>query len=210
MHVEAIAVGPFQANCCVLVCEKTGEAVVIDPGHPEDRILESVRERDGEVKAILHTHAHVDHVGGTAHLVRETGAPTALHEADRELYERAPMQAKHFGLRLEQPPPPDRWLADGDEITFGEEGRLKVLHTPGHSPGGVCLLAEELGLVVTGDTLFAGSIGRTDLPGGSFEQIIESSRTRLLSLDDAVTVLPGHGPPSTIGDERRLNPFLQM
>ncbi len=210
MHVEAIAVGPFMSNCFVLVCERTKEAVIVDPGHPDPRILQAVREQDADVKLLLHTHAHVDHVGGTAHAKEETGAPVALHEGDRELYTRAHLQALTFGLRLEEPPPPDRWLSDGEEVVFGEEGRLRVLHTPGHSPGGICLLAEDAGLVLTGDTLFAGSIGRTDLPGGSFERLIESIRTRLLELSDEVLVLPGHGPASTIGDERRLNPFLRM
>jgi len=209
MLVEAFAVGPFQSNCFLLACEKTQQAVIVDPGHPDPRILEAIEKKGLTVTTLLHTHAHVDHVGGTARLREATGAKVALHEGDRALYGHAAVQGLTFGLQVDEPPEPDVWLADGDELTFGEEGRLTVVHTPGHSPGGVCFVAGGGELVITGDTLFAGSIGRTDLPGGSYEALIDSIKTRLLTLEDDAVVLPGHGPASSIGDERRMNPFLR-
>lgn len=209
MLVEAFAVGPFQSNCFVLACERTRQAVIVDPGHPDPRIMEAVERHRLTVGTVLHTHAHVDHVGGTGSVTEATGAKVALHEGDRALYSHAVVQGMTFGLRIDAPPPPDVWLADGDEIAFGDDGHLRVLHTPGHSPGGVCFFAEGDGLVLTGDTLFAGSVGRTDLPGGSWETLLASIQSRLLTLDDEVVVLPGHGPASSIGEERRYNPFLR-
>ncbi len=187
--VIRLMVGPLMANCYIVGCKETSEAVVIDPGGDVPRIVSTLVDRGLKVKAILNTHGHWDHTDGNGELKRITGAPVLIHPAD------APALSEG----------PDGYLEEGGEIRFGTF-RLEVLHTPGHSPGGVCLLGS--GAVFTGDTLFAGSIGRTDLPGGSYERLIESVRRRLFVLDDETRVYPGHGDPSTIGREKRYNPFF--
>jgi len=203
--------GPFQANCVVLACPETAEAVVIDPGDEGERVAGVLEQRGWKARHILLTHAHVDHVGGVKALRAATGAPVLLHPDDRPLFDRVAQQASAFGLRAEQPAPPDGTLNDGDEITFGAGLRLTVLHTPGHSPGGVCLhLAGAAGLLVAGDTLFAGSIGRTDLWGGDHATLMRSIRERLLDLPPATQVICGHGPATTIGDEAQSNPFVRF
>jgi glyoxylase-like metal-dependent hydrolase (beta-lactamase superfamily II) len=177
-------------NCYIVGCKKTKEAVVIDPGGDVPRIVSELVKRELTVKYILNTHGHWDHTAGNEELKGITKAPLRIHAADAR------------GMSEE----PDGFLEAGEEIRFGTYS-LKVLHTPGHSPGGVCL--HSPGVVFCGDTLFAGSIGRTDLPGGSYEQLIEGVRKKLFCMDDDTRVYPGHGPTSTIGQEKRYNPFFR-
>ncbi len=213
MLVQTFPVGPLQCNCTILACEQTREAIIIDPGDEAAHILDVCRGHDLQVTALIHTHAHIDHVGGTeAVKAGFDGVPEiALHQGDQWLYDNVPMQARMLGLGgMAAPPPPDRWLADGDVVTWGDTGRAEVIHTPGHTPGSVCFEVQGVQTVFTGDTLFAGSIGRTDLWGGSYEGIIRSIHERLKPLDPDLTVIAGHGPSSTIGDEARTNPFLNL
>jgi glyoxylase-like metal-dependent hydrolase (beta-lactamase superfamily II) len=207
MILEGFPVGPVQANCYLFGDEAAGELFVIDPGDEPERILAALRRHGGRVVAIVNTHGHFDHVMGVEAVRRATGAPFWIHDAEREVLEQGPARAKAiFGVEVPPSPVPDRWLRDGDRLRVGSLD-LTVRHTPGHSPGGVCLLGE--GLAFVGDTLFAGSIGRTDLPGASTEALLESIARVLLPLPDDTVCYPGHGPATTIGDERRSNPFLQ-
>jgi hydroxyacylglutathione hydrolase len=206
--VEHFPVGMLQCNCVILGDEVTKRAIIVDPGDDVDRIEAAVSKHGFTVAAIVATHAHIDHVGGLARLKAVTGAPALLHEADLELYKELAEQARWLGV----PAPPvatiDGFLADGQRVEFGASG-MDVLHTPGHSPGSVTFVGPgPLPLVLSGDTLFAGSIGRTDLWGGSFETIMKSLRERLLALPDGCEVICGHGPMTTIGRERSTNPFL--
>ena len=209
MILETFPVGPLQCNCTLLGDEATGEAIVIDPGDEIARIQRRLTELGLKVKQILITHAHIDHVGGALKLKRLTGAPILLNENDLPLLAMMDKQAAWLGLAT--PPdtaPPDESLIDGQ--TVGLAGYpATVIHTPGHTQGSVCLHFAPLKMLIAGDTLFAGSIGRTDLPGGDGEQIIESIHSRLLTLPDETRVVPGHGPVTAIGAERTSNPFLQ-
>jgi len=202
-----LIVGQLQVNCYILADEETKEAIVIDPGDDVDDILSIIRDKGLTVKYIINTHAHFDHVGANAQLKKATGAEILLHEADAALLSSSSGQAGMFGMKAEPSPPADRYIRDGDIITAGEVS-LTVLHTPGHSSGGICLI--EDGMVFTGDALFAGSIGRTDRPGGDLMTLINSIKTKLLDMPDDTRVFPGHGPDSTIGEEKRENPFLNQ
>jgi len=208
MTIETFPVGPLQCNCTILGDEATGEAIVIDPGDEVGRIHRRVTELGLKVKQILVTHAHIDHVGGALKLKRLTGAPILLNENDIPLLDMMEMQAGWLGIAPPETAPPDENLADGLNVGI-ESLPAQVIHTPGHTQGSVCLHFAPMKLLVAGDTLFAGSIGRTDLPGGNSEQIIDSIEARLLALPDETRVLPGHGPMTTIGAERRTNPFLR-
>lgn len=209
MILEQLVVSPFQSNCWIFGCDQTREGVVIDPGDEPKRILESVAKHGLTIKYLIHTHGHLDHVGATAAVQRETGGLILIHEADQIMLDNLPAQAALFGGGGPEIPGVDQYIKDGDRIAFGRYV-LSVLETPGHSPGGVCLKLEgsEHG-VFAGDTLFQNSIGRTDLWGGSYEQLLDSIRDQLLPLDDDTPVFPGHGPQTTIGAEKRNNPFLQ-
>ena len=203
MILESRAVPPFQKNGFVVGCERTREAIVIDPGDEVDELVRATRERRLTVKYILLTHAHIDHITGVAR-AKELGAPVYLHRDDLPLYDRAVQQAQMFGFSVEQPPPVDVFY-DGTPIRFGDL-EVQVHHTPGHCPGGVCLqIGNDL---FVGDTLFAGSIGRTDLPGGHYETLMRSITEVLFPLGDEAVVHPGHGPDTTIGRERKTNPFV--
>jgi glyoxylase-like metal-dependent hydrolase (beta-lactamase superfamily II) len=180
-------------------------AAVIDPGDEGDRILAAVARQGLKVVAILNTHGHFDHVGANAALKAATGAEILIHALDAPMLADLASAGRMFGLRVENSPPPDRTLADGDRIQVGNL-TLEVIHTPGHTPGGVAFYTDSA--VFVGDTLFAGSIGRTDLPGGDFDTLIHSIHSRLFTLDDAVKVYPGHMDPTTIGREKRNNPFV--
>lgn len=207
---KTFPVGMLRCNCTLLGDEKTGEAIVIDPGDDAPRILKELADSQLKVKAIIHTHAHIDHIGATAELARITGAPTFLHPDDTFLHEMLPMQAQLLGLS--NPPEQsdiDQPLMDGHVFSFGAH-ELAVLHTPGHTPGSVCFHVPSAELCLSGDTLFSGGIGRTDLWGGDGELIQKSIRNRLYSLNGAVQVVPGHGPLTTIDKERTTNPFVRM
>lgn len=205
-----LAVGSLSTNCYAVWCEETGEAVVIDPGFDSEReaekVLGIVREKKLRVKLIVNTHGHPDHICGNGVVKDATGAPILIHELDADMLSEAGKQrAALFGFHVLSPAA-DGFLTDEGVVRFGGVV-LRVLHTPGHSQGSVCLVGEDC--VFTGDTLFAGSVGRVDLPGGSGADLMRSLRERLAVLPDGLAVYPGHGPKSTIGIEKRCNPFLQ-
>jgi len=208
MILETFPVGLLACNCTILGDEQTREAIVIDPGDETARIHQRLTELGLKLKQIVVTHAHIDHVGGALKLKKLTGAPILLNEDDLPLLKMMDAQAAWIGMHTPEVAPPDGGLTDG-QIVGLEHYPAQILHTPGHTQGSVCLHFAPLQLLVAGDTLFAGSIGRTDLPGGNFDQIMESIRSRLLALPDETRVLPGHGPGTTIGEERTSNPFLQ-
>lgn len=205
MLVETLAVGPLQVNCHIVACPVTGEAMVIDPGDESQRIIKVLEAHHLKVTAVVNTHGHFDHIGGNRALREATGAPLMIHASDVELLRRAEQSAASYGLKTASSPEPDRLLADGDVVEVGTL-RFKVLHVPGHSPGGICLHSD--GQVFVGDSLFAGSIGRTDLPGGDYDTLISAIRSKLWRLGDDTVVYSGHGPDTTIGRERRTNPFV--
>jgi hydroxyacylglutathione hydrolase len=206
--VETFPVGPLGCNCAIVADPGTKQALVIDPGDEPDRVLEALSKNGLKAVGLVHTHAHLDHVGVSALLKRVTGAPILLHEGDAPLYEHLEDQGRLFGFDLEPPAAVDRFLSHGDRIACGG-GALQVVHTPGHTPGSLCFLMEgETPLLFSGDTLFRRSIGRTDLWGGSMPQILESIASRLLTLPGGLVVLPGHGEKTTIAEEARLNPFV--
>jgi hydroxyacylglutathione hydrolase len=217
--LEEAAAPPFMKNGFVLGCSRTRDGVIIDPGDEVDDLLAAASRHALRIVAILLTHAHLDHVTGVAAAKRAWDAPVYLHEADQFLYDGAAQQGAMFGIRVEPPPPVDRHYDPGIPLAFGDFV-VDVHHTPGHCPGGVCLAigpstpdaampsgqGREL---FVGDTLFAGSIGRTDLPGGDYDTLIRSIREVLFSFPDATPVYSGHGPATTIGHEKRTNPFLR-
>ena len=207
--VRHAVVGPFAENTYLAGCSETGEALLVDPGGEATRVL-AMREPGGlRLAAIFLTHGHVDHAAGVAELQRRLDLPCTIHEADRPWLERLPQQVEMFGFEdgAGEPPRVARHHADGDEIRVGRHvGR--VIHTPGHTPGCCSLFFEDAGILFTGDTLFAGSVGRTDLPGGDFQALETSIRDRLFPLGDDVRFFPGHGPGNTVGEERRSNPFV--
>jgi len=204
--IKTLAVGPIMANCFIVGCENTKSAVVIDPGDEADKIFMALAESQLTVKYIINTHGHFDHVGANKRMKEATGADILIHQADAFMLEQISSASMAFGLKVEDSPPADRTLADGDTITFGDI-TFTVLHTPGHSPGGISLVADKM--VFVGDSLFAGSIGRTDFPGGDYDTLISSIKTKLFPLGDDVKVYTGHGPATTIGQEKRMNPFLR-
>jgi len=206
--VETFPVGMLACNCTILGDEQTGEAIVIDPGEEVGRIQKRLVAHGLKLKQILVTHGHIDHVGGALKLKRLTGAPIYLNEGDLEQLALMQEQANWLGVETPETAPPDESLADGMTVGLAAYP-AQVLHTPGHTQGSIGLHFAPLKLLVAGDTLFAGSIGRTDLPGGNYDQIIDSIHSRLLALPDETKVVPGHGPASTIGAERRSNPFLR-
>ncbi|MDZ7753098.1 MAG: MBL fold metallo-hydrolase [Gammaproteobacteria bacterium] len=208
MKVTVIPVTAFQQNCSVLRCEGSGRGAVVDPGGELERILEIIHRERVEVERILVTHGHADHAGAVADLSEYLGVPVeGPHRDDLFLVTAMAEQARQFGLAACRPFTPDRWLVHGDTVAVGET-TLQVLHCPGHTPGHVVFFDAADGFAVSGDVIFKGSIGRTDFPRGDFATLLSSIRERLFPLGDDVTFLPGHGPVSTFGDERRSNPFV--
>jgi len=208
MILESFPVGPLHCNCTILGDEVTREAIVVDPGDNIPEILSRLQKHGLGLRQIVITHAHIDHVGGAVLLKRATGAPVFLNQKDLGLLSAMEMQAGWIGVPTPEVAPPDASAEDG--LTVGLAALPgEVIHTPGHTPGSICLLFQKQNLLLAGDTLFAGSIGRTDLPGGDGRQILRSLRNRLLILPDTTRVFPGHGPETTIGEERQSNPFLQ-
>ncbi|HEY50213.1 MAG TPA: MBL fold metallo-hydrolase [Dehalococcoidia bacterium] len=208
MIVKMLAVGAFAANCYIVGSSATNEGMIIDPGAEADAILGTVQQTGLSVSMIVITHAHIDHVGALREVQEKTHAQFAIHESEKGLLLSAPMRMlTSLGISpVKSPPRPDRLLKDGECIEVGDL-QFEVLHTPGHSSGGICLSGH--GVVFSGDTLFNLGIGRTDFPGCSHERLIKSIREKLMVLPDETIVYPGHGPTTTIGDERRANPFLQ-
>lgn len=208
MQLQQLMVGSMGVCCYILSCPETGKAGVVDPGGDVQRILTAIRDGGLEVEYIIATHGHPDHVCGNRVLKEATGASIVMHRADAEFFGRPEITNYFSMLGLEPSPPPDLLVDDGDVIVIGEE-ELQVIHTPGHSPGGICLLNGNN--LITGDTLFVGGLGRSDFPGGSQRELLDSIHQRLLVLPDDTVVWPGHGYGgncSTIGDEKRGNPFL--
>jgi hydroxyacylglutathione hydrolase len=203
MLMKSVVVGPLQVNCFIVADEVSRKALVVDPGDEPERIMDVVKEFDLAVEYIVCTHGHFDHIGAVIDIKNETGAKVALHKDDLELYGASKEIAAFWGFAAEDQPQPDVFVKDGDILVAGSL-QPEVLHTPGHSPGGICLFFGEI--VITGDTLFAGSVGRTDLQGGDISLLKQSFR-RLMTLPDHTKVLPGHGPSSTISHERRGNMF---
>jgi hydroxyacylglutathione hydrolase len=205
---EILPVGPLQCNCSVIGDEATREAIVIDPGDDIEDVLALVRKHNLQVKQIVITHAHIDHVGGAMKLRAATGAPILLNQNDYELLKMLDVQASWIGMKDPGKVQIDQSLGQADTVVAGAL-KAEVLHTPGHTEGSVCLYFPLEKKLIAGDTLFAGSIGRTDLPGGSFDKIIRSLREKVLALPDETVVVPGHGSLTTIGEERESNPFLR-
>ena len=209
MIFEQLVVGPLQCNCTILGDEASGEAIVIDGGDESERIAGTLDRLGLRARVLLHTHAHIDHIGALADLKERTAAGAALHPDDLPLYRELAIQAAWLGIPVPRVVSIDHELADGEVVRVGSL-KLEVLHTPGHTPGSCTFVAKRDGehLAFTGDTLFFGSIGRTDLPGGDTGRILASLRERILTLPDATIVYPGHGPRTTIARERAHNPFL--
>lgn len=205
---ETTVVGPLQCNCVLLACPETKEAVLIDPGDEPGKIIPVVESHGLKVKYLLHTHAHFDHIGGTGGVKEKLGGVTCLHHADQQIYDNLVLQGQMFGMQFQPAPPIEKHIEHEEELQVGNL-KLRVVHTPGHSPGSVCfrLLGSEE-KVFSGDTLFRQSVGRADLWGGDGRKLLSSIRERLFSLDDDTPVFPGHGPSTSIGFEKRSNPFL--
>ncbi len=207
LWMKSLVTGELQVNCYLLGCSVSGEAMVIDPGGKAPRILEILAEQNLTLKQVVNTHGHFDHTGGNRALVEETQAELLIHPADLAILRGGAGHAMSFGCQpIEPSPEPTRLLQDGDRVDLGEF-QFQVIHVPGHSPGGICLLGK--GRLFAGDNLFAGSIGRTDLPSGDQGALMKALRDRILTLPDEIVVCPGHGPETTIGRERRTNPYLQ-
>ncbi len=211
LFIETFAVGPIQANCTLLGDSEAGELIVIDPGADAPMIIQRIEASGLTATMILHTHGHFDHAGGTADLKDrlKPGIPIGLHRDELEIYDALPKQGAMFGMGAQSPPEPTLWLEHGQCLRVGKF-EIKIRHTPGHSPGSVCLIVSKCNplVAVVGDVLFAGSIGRTDLWGGSFEILEQSIREQLYTLPDDSRVICGHGPDTTIGREKITNPFV--
>ncbi|MBH25138.1 MAG: hypothetical protein CMH57_11915 [Myxococcales bacterium] len=209
LRIRTAPLGAFATNCYVIACDHTGHGAIVDCSAEPTRIRAMIDALDPAptIRLLLQTHAHIDHVVALPDLKALTDAPIHLHRDDMPLYEAAPMQSRMFGIPLAPLPPPDVFLKDGDTVTLGDL-TARVLLTPGHTPGSICFYFQEQSVIFSGDVLFAGSIGRTDLPGGHFPTMRQSLDRLTSELPDDTLVLSGHGPPTTIGQEKRTNPFL--
>lgn len=204
MIIKRLAVGPLETNAYIVGDEETRQAIIVDPGDEPDRILDEVKSDNLNVESVICTHAHFDHVGAAGDIKKETGAKILLHESDLEAYGLAKDQAAFWGFSIDELPEPDDFIKEGDEIRVGNLS-FKVLHTPGHSRGGICLYGE--GVIITGDTIFQGSVGRTDFPGGSIDELKKSFK-RIIDLPEKTKIYCGHGPETTVASERKYNFFV--
>jgi glyoxylase-like metal-dependent hydrolase (beta-lactamase superfamily II) len=209
MEVSIIPVTPFEQNCSLLCCTQTGQGAVVDPGGEPERIIATARDRGVEIVKILLTHGHFDHAGAATGLARQLGVPIeGPHEGDKFLLDTLPQWCAQFGFPPGEVVVPSRWLSQGDTVVFGEQ-ELQVHHCPGHTPGHVIFHHVDDRIAIVGDVIFQGSIGRTDFPRGDHATLLNSIRTRIWGLGDDVTLLPGHGPTTTVAEERAHNPFVQ-
>ncbi|NLT94779.1 MAG: MBL fold metallo-hydrolase [Clostridia bacterium] len=208
MKIKTLIVGPIETNCYIAYCPETKEGVVIDPGAEGDRIVNTVDDLGVKVKYIINTHGHHDHIKANKKVKEATGAQILIHSGDAPMLTDANKNLSCFTGETTQEPAADKELKDGDVITFGNVS-LKVLHTPGHTPGCISLLCDTEKICFTGDTLFNGSVGRTDLPGGNYKTLMNSLKEKLINLSNEVRIYPGHGPYSTIGEEKQINPYLK-
>lgn len=204
MIIKRLSVGPLETNAYIVGDEETKKAIVVDPGDEPDRILDEVKSDGLNVESVICTHAHFDHIGAAGDIKKETGAKILLHKNDLEAYDLAKDQAAFWGFSIDELPRPDEFVDEGDEIKVGNLS-FKVLHTPGHSKGGICLEGE--GIIITGDTIFQGSVGRTDFPGGSIDELKKSFK-RIIDLPEETRIYCGHGPETTVGSERKFNFFV--
>jgi glyoxylase-like metal-dependent hydrolase (beta-lactamase superfamily II) len=204
MIIKRLAVGPLETNAYIVADEETKQAIIVDPGDEPDRILDEVKSDNLKAESVICTHAHFDHIGATGDIKKETGARIFLHKSDLETYDLAKDQASFWGYSMDELPQPDDFIDEGDEVKVGNLC-FKVMHTPGHSKGGICLYGE--GVIITGDTIFQGSVGRTDFPGGSIEELKKSFR-RIIGLPEETKIYCGHGPETTVGNERKYNFFV--
>ena len=205
MKIEPIVVGPLQVNCYLLICEETGKAAVIDPGADAEVILQAVEAAGCDISLIINTHGHFDHIGANKRIKEATGAELLIHADDVQLLSQAGLHASVYGLSVEASPQPDRLMVEGDLLKIGNL-EIEIIHVPGHSPGSVCLKVKNS--LIVGDVLFAESIGRTDLPGGDHQLLINGIREKLFVLPDETVVHAGHGPDTSIGHEKIANPFV--
>lgn len=207
INIQMLPLGPLQTNCYLVICEQTKEVAIIDPAWDGERLLAIIADNGWTLCCILLTHTHFDHIGGLAAIQKETTAPIMAHEGAIPFLQAATMSAARWGIPLQQPDDPQQFIQEGDIVTVGKVD-FEVIDTPGHAPGHVSFYAREHNVLFDGDVLFEGSIGRTDLPGGDYETLMTTIREKLLVLPDETHVLSGHGNPTTIGNERRTNPFL--
>lgn len=207
MIIEQLSLGPIQANCFIIGCEQTQEAAVIDPGDEGDKILMALAQKGLKIMKIINTHGHFDHVGANKRIKAVSGADLMIHRLDAPMLSQLSNNAAAWGMQADDSPTPDRELEDGDTISFGNL-TLSVIHTPGHTPGGISLYCQDS--IFVGDTLFAGSIGRTDFPGGDFDTLISSIQQKIFILPEDTRVYPGHMGPTTIGIEKHNNPFCRV
>ncbi|MBZ4688027.1 MAG: hydroxyacylglutathione hydrolase [Clostridia bacterium] len=207
MILHKVQVGSLATNCYIIACKDTKEAVVIDPGDEAEKILSVITKENLKVKYIINTHGHWDHIGADRPLKEHTNADLLIHEEDAEALQEGSKNLSMYMGESAQAPKADKLLREGDIIKFGNKMELKVLHTPGHTPGSICLVGQEI--LFSGDTVFAGSIGRTDLPGGSYNTIMESIQQKIMPLEDTFTVYPGHGPQTSMKEEKESNPYFK-
>lgn len=205
MNYESVVVGPLETNCYLVFCSQTLKCAVVDPGAEPKKIFQAIEENNLQPVLLINTHGHVDHVGANKDVKEKYDIPLCIHPSDQTLLKKAHQSGLSFLLGTKNSPPPDRLLNEGDHLPIGKS-RLKVIHTPGHSPGSICLLGD--GFVLSGDALFFRGVGRTDLPGGSWNDLENSVRNKILTLSEEMIVLPGHGPSTRIGEEKESNPFI--